>query len=121
MFGLGAKEIGTVSVPGEGTVLLPAGKKVKLRYVEDRKGRNVGTDGKTWSGPHKDLEVTVTPVAGGSPLELKKPRTINEGSGFGSMHKDLGTLELSADTECVIAASMTVTDTHFAPRIVARA
>jgi hypothetical protein len=122
VFGFGAKDIAEVPVPGEGTVMLPAGKKVKLRYVEDREGRHVdATSGKTWAGPHADLAVTVTPAAGGPALELKKPRMISAGSGSGKIYKDLGSVELSADTECTVAASMTVSDDHVSPRVVVRA
>jgi hypothetical protein len=46
---------------------------------------------------------------------------ISEGAGFKGMYRDLGRVELPADTECTIAASMSVGDEHFAPRIVVRA
>jgi hypothetical protein len=120
VFGFGKKKLAEVTVPGEGTATLPAGK-VEIRYVEDREGRSVGTDGGTsWAGPGKDLAVTVTPAGGGNALPIVPPRMISEGSGR-TIYKQIGKVELSADTECVISASMTVTDDHFAPRIVARA
>ncbi len=120
MFGLGAKQVAEITVPGDRVVPLPAGK-VKLRYVEDREGRHVGDDGVTWKGPDESLEVTVTPASGGPALALKKPRMISEGSNRKTIYEDLGTVELPADTECTISASMAVGDEHFAPRIVVRA
>ena len=116
--GLGKKEIGSVPAPGEGTLALPSGK-VEIRYVEDRDGRGVGTDGgSSWAGPPEDLEVKVT-APGGEQLEIKKPLMIQEGSGR-SIHKKLGTVEVPAAGEYVVAASMTVGE-HSSPRIVARA
>lgn len=115
--GFGKKEIGRVEVPGEGTVALPSGK-VELRYVENREGRDV--EGAGWTGPADDLEVTVTPAAGGGPLEVRRPRMISEGSGL-TIHRKVGTVEVPAAGEYVIAASMTVGDRYHVPRIVARA
>jgi len=120
VFGLGAKEIAEVPVPGDQVVALPAGK-VKLRYVEDREGRHVGDDGVTWKGPDEDLEVTVTPSGGGAALAVKKPRMISEGSNRKTIYEEVGTVELPAQTECTISVSMSVGDEHFAPRIVVRA
>ena len=118
MFGFGKKEIGQVPVPGEGTLSLPSGK-VEIRYVEDRDGRSVGTDGGTsWRGPGKDLEVRVT-GPDGQALEIKKPLMIQEGSGR-TIHKKLGTVEVPAAGEYVVAASMTPGE-QSSPRIVARA
>ncbi len=101
MFGFGKKEIGQVPVPGEGTLALPSGK-VEIRYVEDRDGRSVGTDGgASWSGPGKDLEVTVA-GPGGQRLEIRKPLMIQEGSGR-SIHKKLGTVEVPAAGDYTVA------------------
>jgi hypothetical protein len=117
VFGFGKKEIGQVPVPGEGKLTLPAGK-VELRYVEEREGRQV-SEGRTWPGPGKDLEVTVTSTAG-EPLEIKKPLMIQEGSGR-TIHKKLGTVVVPADGDYVVSASMTLGESHSSPRIVARA
>ena len=117
--GFGKDEVGIVPVPGEQAVSLPAGK-VELRYVEDRKRRSVGTDGgRAWRGPAPDLAVTVTPD-GGALLAITPPRMISEGSGR-TIHRTLGSIELPAATECTVAASMTVTEEHFSPRVVLRA
>ena len=118
LFGFGKKEIGSVPVPGEGTLALPSGK-VEIRYVEDREGRHVDTDGATWRGPGKDLEVAVA-SPGGEPLELKKPLMIQEGSGR-TIHKKLGTVEVPSAGDYVLTASMTLSDEHSSPRVVARA
>lgn len=122
MFGFGKKEIGQVPVPGEGSVTLPAGK-VQFRYVEDRKGRQVdATSGKTWTGPSTDLNVTLTPAAGGEPVPIEPRRGIHEGTGLKAIHKDLGSAEVPTAGEYVITASMTVVDgDHHSPRIAARA
>ena len=118
MFGFGKKEIGQVPVPGEGTLTLPSGK-VEIRYVEDREGRGVGTDGgSSWAGPGKDLDVKVT-TPGGEQLEIKKPLMIQEGSGT-TIHKKLGTVEVPSDGDYLVSASMTLGD-QSSPRIVARA
>jgi hypothetical protein len=117
--GLGKDEIGTVTVPGQQTLRLPAGK-VELRYVEDRNRRSVGSDGgRRWRGPEPDLAVTVTP-AGAPTLDIKPPRMISEGSGR-IIYKKLGDVELAADSDCTIVTAMTVTDQQFSPRIVFRA
>ena len=118
MFGFGKKEIGSVPVPGEGTLALRSGK-VEIRYTEDRDGRSVGTDGGTsWAGPGKDLEVKVT-APGGEQLEIKKPLMIQEGSGT-TIHKKIGTVEIPTDGDYVVSASMTIGE-QSSPRIVARA
>ena len=117
--GMGKDQIGVVPVPGELVLTLPAGK-IELRYVEDRKRRSVGTDGgRSWRGPEADLTVTVTPV-GGSALAVSPPRLISEGSGR-TIYRKVGDVELPVPTECTIVVGMTVTDLHFAPRIVVRA
>ena len=117
--GLGKDELGAVPVPGEQTLSLPAGK-VELRYVEDREGRSVDSDGgRRWRGPEDDLTVTVTP-AGGTPLEIRPSRMIREGSGR-TIHRKIGDVELPAEAECTVATAMTVTDHQFSPRIVFRA
>ncbi|CAN5506409.1 hypothetical protein BH20ACT15_BH20ACT15_00180 [soil metagenome] len=76
--------------------------------------------GKQWSGPAKDLAVTVTPAGGGPALEIRKPRMISEGSGK-TIYEKVGTVEPPAPGTYVAAASMTVRDEHHSPRIVARA
>jgi hypothetical protein len=83
LFGFGAKEIGRVSIPGEETITLPAGK-VKVRYEEDREGRAVSNDGgRRWAGPQESLDVSIVPAGGGEPLSIRQPRMISEGAGRG--------------------------------------
>lgn len=122
MLGFGKKQIGEVPVPGEGAVTLPAGK-VQFRYVEDRKGRSVGTDGgASWAGPGDDLDVTLSPAGGGDPVPIVPRRGVHEGSGFKAIHEDIGTVEVPAAGDYVISSSMTVVEgEHHSPRIVARA
>jgi hypothetical protein len=115
--GFGKKEIGRVDIPGEETLTLPAGK-VDLRYVENREGREL--DDAFWRGPADDLEIRVTPMAGGGALEVRRPRGNQEGAGL-TIHRKVGILEVPAAGEYVVAASMTVGDEHQVPRIVARA
>jgi hypothetical protein len=76
--------IGEVPVPGEATVALPAGK-VIINYDEKRMGREAdeSTGSKPWLGLPAGLAVSITPVAGGGPLEID--------SGFGG--SDYSTLK----------------------------
>ena len=117
-FGIGVKEIASVDVPGEGHIGLPAGK-VRLRYAEDRDGRS--TEGSNcWRGPDETLAVSVS--TGERELAIKKPRMVNEGASRGVIHKDLGSIELDAPSECVVRVAMSSgTGERPNPRIIFRA
>lgn len=119
LFGLGAKQLGEIEVPGSGTLEFPAGK-VKIRYVEDRKGRSVDSDGKFWYGPHSSLVVTI--LAGGQPLEIMRGRRINEGAVGGKIYREYGSIQLDAPASCEIRTEMQIDDGDFhSPRIAFRA
>jgi hypothetical protein len=94
---------GTVPVPGEATLLLPAGK-VKVRYEEDRAGRDSRAGhGNPFPGAPEELEVTVTPP-GGEPIVLERTSRVQRGMGGGTIHQLLGTIELPSQGECAVSA-----------------
>jgi hypothetical protein len=98
-----ATEYGTVPVPGEATVLLPAGK-VKVRYEEDRAGRDSRAGhGNPFPGAPEELEVTVTPP-GGEPIVVERISRVQRGMGGGTIHQMLGAFEIPAQGECAVSA-----------------
>jgi hypothetical protein len=97
-------EHGTVPVPGEATMLLPAGP-VKVRYEEDRAGRDSRAGhGNPFPGAPDELVVTLTP-AGGEPIVLERTSRVQRGMGGGTIHQTLGKIELAAPGECTVSAS----------------
>ncbi len=118
-FGIGAKQVASVELPGEASVELPDGK-VKVRYVEDREGRSTEHGSTGWRGPDESLAVTIH--VDGREVPIKKPRMIGEGAGRGTIHKDLGSLELEGPARCQVRTQMAVDPgAHINPRIVFRA
>jgi hypothetical protein len=102
---LTSEELARVPVPGEARVELPAGK-LKVRYEEDREGRETRANrGKpVFPGPPEELEITLTPE-GGEPLVVERTSRVQAGMGGGTIHRLFGTVELPAGTYTVTAAT----------------
>jgi len=96
--GLFSKRLGEAPVPGEATVVLPAGK-VKIDYEERREGREL--DGE-WPGIPEGLEVSVRPTSGGDPLTVKPPRLDNEFASGGRIGSRYGHIEVAVAGEHVV-------------------
>lgn len=96
-------EHGKVPVPGEDTLLLPAGK-VTVRYEEDREGRDSRAGhGRPFPGAPGELVVTITPP-GGEPIALERISRVQRGMGGGTIHQTLGSVELPSQGECAVSA-----------------
>jgi hypothetical protein len=80
-----AGDYGSFAVPGESTVIVPAGK-LKISYQEEYKASSTG-DTIDFGVPGQ-LQVTVTNASSGEPLEIKGPgfrgmgESLNTGSGW---------------------------------------
>ena len=75
LFGSGNRSAayGSIRVPGEVTLTLPAGK-VKLTYQESVHSAGGGESSIDFYPP-ADFELAITPAAGGAPLELRQRGT----------------------------------------------
>jgi hypothetical protein len=103
---LSSEELAHIHVPGEARVELPAGK-VKVRYVEDREGRDTrpNTGKPVFPGPPDELEITLTPD-GGEPIVVERTSRVQAGMGGGVIHRLYGSVELTAaGTYTVVAAT----------------
>ena len=99
-----ADDFGTLAVPGETTVTVPAGK-LRLTYQESVNAPSTG-DGDIDFGTPSALEVTVTSAAG-EELEIKGPGFRGMGSslstGSGQSRALIGTIEVPAGVYTVNA------------------
>jgi hypothetical protein len=110
MFGAGAKDYGSIPVPGSTQVELKAGK-VRLTYQESKRSRNDGTDGINdiqFAAP-VGLVVTVTPAAGGQPLPIAAPGLMGMGTHtsttFGQSRDEIGTVEVTQPGTYTVTAN----------------
>jgi hypothetical protein len=73
LFGSGNRSAayGSIPVPGEATLTLPAGR-VKLTYQESVHVGGGGESGPIEFDPPADFELTIAPAAGGGALELRQ-------------------------------------------------
>jgi len=92
-----ADDFGSVPVPGEGTITLPAGR-VKITYQESRHTSGGGEHDIAFDAPG-ELKVEITGGSSGAPLELKAPGFSGTGStkstGIGFSRDVLGTIEIT--------------------------
>jgi hypothetical protein len=70
VLGKGVDDFGAIPVPGSGQFDLPAGK-VRLTYQESKKSKS--DDATIYFSVPATVQITVTPAAGGAPLELAGP------------------------------------------------
>jgi hypothetical protein len=99
MFGRGASDYGAVPVPGSQQFELPAGK-VFLTYQESEKSKSSITDTEGgievfFSAP-PGLQVSVTPVSGGSPLLISQALTTNTATKKGQSRDAIGSVQIPA-------------------------
>ena len=87
LFG-GGEELARIEIPGETTVELDAGT-VKLRYEQRRET----VQKQAYGAP--ELELTITPAAGGEPLALRPPRMQSGSSGGKLLKVALGSVEVA--------------------------
>jgi hypothetical protein len=76
LFGSGNRSAayGSIAVPGEATLTLPAGK-VKLTYQESVHVGGGGEGSPIDFYPPDDFELAITPAGGGAPLQLRQRGT----------------------------------------------
>jgi hypothetical protein len=110
----GADDYGSIPVPGSAELELPAGT-VRLTYQESKRSRNEGTEGQVdieFSAPG-DLQLTVTPVGGGAPLDITAPGALGMGSRksttFGISRDEIGTVEVPVAGSYTVAAKTATT------------
>lgn len=118
--GLIKKTVGSVPVPGEATVTLPAGR-VNLNYDEARKGRSVSDDAskkQQWPGVPAGLTVSVRPAGGGDELAIDHGEGSSEYATFKRIGSRVGRVKIPADGEyTVTVAPFTTQRELFEPRI----
>ncbi len=86
---------------------MPAGT-VTINYEEQRKGRSVSDDAsKPWPGIPSGLEVTISPMTGGQPLPIDRPRGIHEYTTLRQVGTRFGRVEIP------VAGDYTVTVANF--------
>jgi hypothetical protein len=105
IFGIGSEEIGRFAIPGEAELELPAGK-VKLRYEQQR-----ATNQKAPVGL-PELELSITPAAGGEALVVKPPMGSSGGSGGGVQKMPVGTVGVPAAARYRVAVANSVDRTE---------
>ncbi len=98
--GLFSKKLGDVPVPGDATLTLPADK-VKVDYDERREGREADD----WPGSPDGLVVTITPAAGGAPLEITPPRTHHDYTTMRRIGSRVGSVEIPAAGDYTVSVA----------------
>ena len=106
-----ADDYGSIPVPGETTVTVPAGG-LKLTYQESR--RAASDEDTIYFAAPDSLDVKVVPAAGGEPLEIKGPGFRGMGSSrstqSGRSRDLIGTVQITEPGVYTITASPELSD-----------
>jgi hypothetical protein len=107
MFGRGASDYGAVQVPGSQQFELPAGK-VFLTYQESKKSKVSSKDDfamvdVAFSAP-ADLQVTVTPAAGGPALSIQGPGMTHTSTRKDQSRDEVGSVEIESPGTYTVTA-----------------
>ncbi len=99
-----SKTVGEVSIPGDATIVLPAGK-LKINYDEARKGRQAdeGSGKSLWLGVPEGLSVTITPASGGAALTIEPPKGSTDYSTLKRIGSRFAKVEVPVASEYVVS------------------